>query len=120
MPAPWPDRARDTKLGREVAIKVLPEAFAFDPDRVARFEREAKVLASLNHPHIAALYGMEVSEGRHFLIMELVEGETLADRLRRGAISVEDTLKIAIQITDAMEAAHEKGVVHRDLKLANV
>jgi serine/threonine-protein kinase len=113
-------RARDTKLGREVAIKVLPEAFAFDPDRVARFEREAKVLASLNHPHIAALHGMEVSEGRHFLIMELVEGETLADRLRRGALPVEDTLKIAIQIADALEAAHEKGVVHRDLKPANV
>ena len=74
-------RARDTKLGREVAIKVLPEAFLFDPDRVARFEREAKVLASLNHPHIAALYGMEESGGRHFLVMELVEGETLAERL---------------------------------------
>ena len=88
-------RARDTKLGRAVAIKVLPEAFAFDADRVARFEREAKVLASLNHPHIAALYGMELSHGRHFLIMELVEGETLAGRLQRGPLPVEDALKIA-------------------------
>jgi serine/threonine protein kinase len=79
-------RARDTKLGRAVAVKVLPEAFAFDPERVTRFEREARLLASLNHPHIAALYGMEESGGQHFLVMELVEGETLADRLRRGPI----------------------------------
>jgi len=138
-------RARDTKLGREVAVKVLPEAFLFDPDRVARFEREAKVLASLNHPHIAALYGMEESGGRHFLVMELVEGETLAERLaraeglrpRRGSsasgggapravndvdpgLPVEEALKIAHQMADALEAAHDKSVMHRDLKPANV
>jgi serine/threonine protein kinase len=88
-------RARDRKLGREVAIKVLPEAVERDPDRIARFEREARVLALLNHPHIAALYGMELSGDRHFLIMELVEGETLADRLRRGPMPVEDALRIA-------------------------
>jgi serine/threonine protein kinase len=113
-------RARDTKLGRSVAVKVLPEAFAADPDRIARFEREAKVLASLNHAHIAALYGMEQDAGRHFLVMELVEGETLADRLHRGAIPVEEALKIAHQIADALDTAHEQGVVHRDLKPANV
>jgi serine/threonine protein kinase len=113
-------RARDTKLGRGVAIKVIGEAFAYDPDRVARLEREAKVLASLNHPHIAALHGMEVAGDRHFLIMELVEGETLADRLWHGPIPVEAALQIAIQIADALEAAHKKGVVHRDLKPANL
>ncbi|MBI3048296.1 MAG: serine/threonine protein kinase [Acidobacteria bacterium] len=113
-------RARDTKLGRAVAVKVLPEVFALDSERVARFEREAKVLASLNHPHIAVLHGMEEADGRHFLIMELVEGETLAERLRRGALPVEQTLALAIQIADALEAAHEKGVVHRDLKPANI
>jgi serine/threonine-protein kinase len=119
-------RARDTKLGREVAVKVLPEALAGDPDRVQRFEREAKVLASLNHPHIAQLYGMEQSAAgdggaaRHFLVMELVEGETLHDRLQRGALPVEEALAIAIQIADALETAHEQGIVHRDLKPANV
>jgi serine/threonine-protein kinase len=113
-------RARDTKLGREVALKILPEAFAFDADRVARFEREAKILASLNHPHIAALHGMEVAGDRHVLIMELVEGETLADRLSRGALPVDQALRIAIQIAEALEDAHERGVVHRDLKPANV
>ncbi|MGE5835470.1 MAG: protein kinase domain-containing protein, partial [Acidobacteriota bacterium] len=112
-------RARDSKLGRSVAIKIVREGLA-DPDRVARFEREAKVLASLNHPHIASLYGMEVADGRHFLVMELIEGETLADRLRRGALPVEDTLQIALQIADALETAHEKSIVHRDLKPANV
>ena len=116
-------RARDTKLGRSVAIKVLPELFAADPDRVPRFEREAKVLASLNHPHIAALYGMEQGPGTpptHFLIMELVEGETLFDRLQRGALPVAEALAIVIQIADALETAHEQGVVHRDLKPANI
>ena len=118
-------RARDTKLGRGVAIKVLPEAVATHPDRIARFEREAKVLASLNHPHIAALFGMEESSGRHFLVMELVEGETLAERIAspnatgRG-LPVEDALKIALQIAGALEAAHECGIIHRDLKPANV
>lgn len=113
-------RARDTKLGREVAVKVLPEAFACDSERIARFEREAKVLASLNHPHIAALYGMEQVEGQHVLILELVEGETLAERLRRGALPIEQALTLAIQIADGLEAAHEKGIVHRDLKPANI
>jgi eukaryotic-like serine/threonine-protein kinase len=113
-------RARDTRLGREVAIKVVLDAFAADADRVARFQREARVLASLNHPHIAALYGMEEADGRHFLVMELVEGETLADRLRRGPMPLAEALAIAIQIVDALEAAHEKGIVHRDLKPANV
>jgi serine/threonine-protein kinase len=116
-------RARDTRLGRSVAIKILPEAFAADADRVARFEREAKVLASLNHPHIAALYGMEQGPSpgpAHFLIMELVEGETLCERLQRGPVPIDDALAIAIQIADALESAHEQGVVHRDLKPANV
>ena len=113
-------RARDIKLGRSVAVKVLPEAFANDSDRLPRFEREAKVLASLNHPNIAALYGMEESGGIHFLAMELIEGETLAERLRRGPLPVEDAIKIAHQIAEALEAAHEKGIVHRDLKPANV
>src|SRR3989442_3283929 len=113
-------RARDTKLGRSVAVKVLPDALAADADRIARFEREAKALAALNHPHIAALYGMEESDSRHFLVMELVEGETLAERLLRGPMSVADALKTALQIAEALEAAHEKGIVHRDLKPANV
>ncbi len=113
-------RGRDTKLGREVAIKVLLEAVALDPERISRFKREAKALAALNHPHIAALYGMEESDRRHFLVMELVEGETLAERLQRGAIPIEQTLKIAAQIAEGLEAAHEKGIVHRDLKPANV
>ncbi len=113
-------RAKDTKLGREVAIKTLPEEFAQDADRLARFEREAKLLASLNHPNIAAIHGFEEDNGTHFLVMELVEGDTLADRLKRGAIPVEDSLKLALQITEALEAAHEKGVIHRDLKPANI
>ena len=102
-------RARDTKLGREVAIKTLPEEFAKDSDRLARFEREAKLLASLNHPNIAAIHGFEEDDGTHFLVLELVEGDTLADRLNRGAIPVEESLKIALQIADALKAAHDKG-----------
>ena len=113
-------RAHDSKLGRAVAIKLLPEAWASDPDRLPRFEREARVLASLNHPHIAALYGFEESAGRHLLVMELVEGETLADRLARGPMPVDEALDVAHQIAEALEAAHEKGIVHRDLKPANV
>src|SRR6202158_3478215 len=109
-------RAKDTKLDREVAIKVLPASFAQDAARMARFEREAKILASLNHPNIAQIYGIEQGA----LVMELVEGPTLADRLLHGAIPLEESLKIASQIADALEAAHEKGVVHRDLKPANV
>ena len=102
-------RANDQKLGRDVAIKVLPGEFAKDADRVARFQREAKLLASLNHPNIAAIYGLEESEGTRFLVLELIEGDTLADRLKRGAIPVEESLKLALQIAEALEAAHEKG-----------
>jgi serine/threonine protein kinase len=109
-------RARDTKLDRDVAIKVLPAAVARDPERMARFEREAKVLAALNHPNIAAIYGLE----DRAIIMELVEGPTLAERVAAGPIPLEESLKIAAQIADAIEAAHEKGIVHRDLKPANV
>ena len=113
-------RARDTKLGREVAIKTLPEEFAKDADRLARFEREAKLLASLNHPNIAAIYGLEEHEGTRFLVLELVEGPTLEDRIKQGAIPVEESLKLALQIAEALEAAHENGVIHRDLKPANI
>src|SRR5437016_1500297 len=113
-------QATDAKLGRSVAIKFLPEAFSHDGDRMARFEREARVLASLNHPNIAAIHGLEEIDGRHFLVMELVPGETLADRIQRGAIPVEEVLPIAKQIAEALEEAHDKGVVHRDLKPANV
>jgi Tol biopolymer transport system component len=113
-------RARDSKLGRDVAFKVLSEAFAGDPDRLARFEREARTLATLNHPHIAHVYGFEQSERSSALVMELVEGEDLAQRLARGPIPLAETLSIARQIADALDAAHEQGIVHRDLKPANV
>jgi dipeptidyl aminopeptidase/acylaminoacyl peptidase len=113
-------RATDTKLKREVAIKVLPEALGQDPERLARFEREAHVLASLNHPHIAAIYGIEESTSVKALVMELVDGATLQDRLDSGSIPVAEALPIARQIAEALEAAHEKGIVHRDLKPANV
>ena len=113
-------RARDSKLGREVAIKTLPEEFAQDEERLARFEREAKLLASLNHPNIATIHELEEDNGTSFLVLELVEGDTLADRLKRGAIPVEESLKLALQIAEALEAAHEKGVIHRDLKPANI
>jgi Tol biopolymer transport system component len=113
-------RARDTKLDRDVAIKILPEAFAYDADRLARFKREAKTLASLNHPHIAGIYGLEESTGITALVMELVEGEDLSQRIARGAIPLDEALPIAKQITDALEAAHEQGIVHRDLKPANI
>ncbi|MBN2241097.1 MAG: serine/threonine-protein kinase [Acidobacteria bacterium] len=113
-------QAKDRRLGRDVAVKVLPEEFARDADRVARFQREAKLLASLNHPNIASIHGLEESDGTNFLIMELVEGETLADRLKVGRIPAEESLKLALQIAEALEAAHEKGVIHRDLKPANI
>ncbi len=113
-------RARDMKLKREVAIKSLPAAFSNHPDRVARFQREAEVLASLNHPNIGAIHHLEEAEGSLLLILELVEGETLADKIARGPLPVDDALKIAKQIADAMEAAHAQGIVHRDLKPANV
>ncbi len=113
--------ALDTKLGRDVAIKVLPEAFAHDPQRLARFQREAKMLASLNHPNIATIHGLEESNGTHYLVMELVPGETLRERVaREGALPVEEALGIARQIAEALEAAHEKSIIHRDLKPANV
>src|SRR5271169_6752322 len=114
-------QAHDTKLGRDVAIKVLPEAFAHDPERLTRFQREAKMLAALNHPNIAAIYGLEQSGTTHYLIMELVPGDTLAQRVKRdGAVPIEEALAIAKQITEALEAAHEKSIIHRDLKPANV
>jgi serine/threonine protein kinase/Tol biopolymer transport system component len=113
-------QATDTKLGRSVAIKLLPEAFTHDAERAARFDREARVLASLNHPNIAAIHGIEESGGRKFLVMELVPGETLAEKIKRCPIPLEEALGIATQITEALEAAHEKGVVHRDLKPANI
>ena len=113
-------RARDSTLGREVAIKTLPDEFASDEKRLARFEREAKLLASLNHPNIAAIYGLEQHEGTRFLVLELVEGDTLEDRIKQGPIPVEESLQLALQIAEALEAAHEKGVIHRDLKPANV
>ena len=113
-------RAMDSKLGRSVAIKLLPEAFSHDGDRVARFEREARVLASLNHPNIAAIHGIEESGGRRFLIMELVVGETLAERVQRGPIPVDEAIDYGKQIADGLESAHAKGIVHRDLKPANV
>ena len=113
-------QATDTKLNRQVALKILPEAFASDPDRLARFQREAQVLASLNHPGIAAIYGLEESGGTRALVLELVEGPTLADRIEQGAIPVDEALPIAKQIAEALEAAHEAGVIHRDLKPANI
>jgi eukaryotic-like serine/threonine-protein kinase len=113
-------QATDTKLGRSVAIKFLPEGFSHDTERVARFQREARVLAALNHSNIAAIHGLEEIDSRHFLVMELVSGETLADRIKRGAIPIEEALPIAKQIADALEEAHEKGIIHRDLKPANI
>jgi eukaryotic-like serine/threonine-protein kinase len=113
-------RARDTRLDRKVAIKILPHAFAADAERVARFQREAKVLASLNHPHIAAIYGLEEADGVKALVMELVEGEDLAQRLTRGPVPLDEALPIARQIAEALEAAHEQGIIHRDLKPANI
>lgn len=113
-------RARDTKLGREVAIKLILEAFLADKERLARFEREARSLAAINHPNIATLYGLEEWEGRHFLVMELVEGLTLGDQLARGPMALEHAVSTARQIAEALEAAHEKGIVHRDLKPANI
>ena len=113
-------QATDTKLKRQVAIKVLPESVAGDSERLARFQREAEVLASLNHPNIAAIHGLEDSDGTKALVMELVEGPTLADRIARGAIPVDEALPIAKQIAEALEAAHERGIIHRDLKPANI
>src|SRR5262245_20633548 len=113
-------RARDAKLKREVAIKVLPDAFAGDAERIARFQREAEALAALNHPHIAAIYDFAEIDNSRLLILELVEGETLADRISRGPLPLEEALSVAKQIAEALAAAHEKGIVHRDLKPANI
>src|SRR5215510_10344891 len=113
-------RARDAKLKREVAIKILPDEFSRDPVRVSRFQREAEVLASLNHPNIAAIFDLQEANDTRFLVLELVEGETLADRIVRGPIPVEEALEIAKHICEGLEAAHERGVIHRDLKPANV
>jgi serine/threonine-protein kinase len=113
-------RAHDTKLRRDVALKILPDAFATDPERLARFQREAQVLASLNHSHIGAIYGLEESNGIRALVLELVEGPTLADRIAQGAIPLDEALPIARQIAEALEAAHEQSVIHRDLKPANI
>src|SRR6266699_8360 len=113
-------RATDTRLHRDVAIKVLPEALACDASRMARFEREAKVLASLNHPNIASIYGLEESNGARALVMELVEGLTLAERIKQGPIPLDEALPIAKQIAEGLEYAHERGIIHRDLKPSNV
>ena len=113
-------QATDTQLNRQVALKILPDAFASDPDRLARFTREAQILASLNHPNIAAIYGIEEAEGTRALVLELVEGPTLADRIATGPIPLDEALPIAKQIAEALEAAHEAGVIHRDLKPANI
>src|SRR6266581_29323 len=113
-------RGRDSRLGRDVALKILLPNFAADVGRMARFQREAQVLASLNHPHIAALYGLEDGGGVRALVMELVEGPTLAERIRNGPIPIEEALPIAKQIAEALEAAHDRGIIHRDLKPANV
>jgi len=110
----------DTKLQREVALKLLPDHFVDDPDRLARFQREAQVLASLNHPNIAQVYGLEESNNSRCIVMELVEGETLQERLKRGPIPIDEALPIAKQIAEALEAAHESGLIHRDLKPANI
>src|SRR6185436_8315266 len=112
--------ATDSKLGRQVAIKVLPEAFARHPERQARFKREARMLASLNHPNIAAIHGLEECGGVHYLILELVPGLTLSQRLAEGPLPLEEALCVCRQIAEALEAAHEKAIVHRDLKPANV
>ena len=113
-------RARDTKLGRDVALKTLPASFTNDPERVARFRREAQVLASLNHPHIGQIYGLEEADNTQFLVLELVDGESLDRRIARGRIPVDEALGIAKEIAEALEAAHEKGIIHRDLKPSNI
>ena len=113
-------RARDTKLNRNIAIKVLPDVFANDPERLARFHREAQVLAALNHPNIAHIHGFQDADGIHALVMELVDGPTLAERIAQGPIPLAEALAIAKQIAEALEAAHEQGIIHRDLKPANV
>jgi serine/threonine protein kinase len=113
-------RARDTNLGRDVALKTLPDTVTHDPERLARFRREAQLLAALNHPHIGSIYGLEETNGQRFLVLELVEGETLAARIQRGPLPVNEALAIAREITDALQSAHDRGIIHRDLKPANI
>src|SRR6516165_10525939 len=113
-------RAHDSKLKRPVAIKILPEEIADEPERISRFEREAELLASLNHTNIATVHDFQREGQRHFLVMELIEGETLADRLKRGPLVIEEALEVARQIAEALEAAHQKGIIHRHLKPANI
>src|SRR5215831_11938899 len=113
-------RAQDTRLQRDVAVKLLPEHFAKDPDRLSRFQREAQVLASLNHPNIAQIYGFEGVDGSGCIVMELVEGESLSERLKNGPLPIDEAIQIAKQVADALAAAHERGIVHRDLKPANI
>src|SRR5512136_2120834 len=112
--------AHDTSLDRKVALKFLPDIFSGDPEKLSRFEREAKLLASLNHPNIATIYGLEQADGKRFLAMELIEGETLAQQIEHGLLQVDDALRIGRQIAEGLEAAHEKGVLHRDLKPSNI
>src|SRR5512144_748110 len=113
-------RARDTRLQRDVAIKALPQEFAQDAERLARFQREARLLASLNHPNVAAIYGLEEVDGARYLVLEIVEGESLAQRLAAGPLPVEETLAVCAQIAAGVSAAHDAGVIHRDLKPGNV
>jgi serine/threonine protein kinase len=113
-------RAHDGRLNRDVALKVLPESFGADPDRMARFEREARILGALNHPNIAAIYGLEEFNSNRALVMELVSGETLADRIAKGPIPLDEALPVAKQVAEALEYAHDRGVIHRDLKPANI
>jgi serine/threonine-protein kinase len=113
-------RARDAKLHRDVAVKILPDAVVEVPEHLARFRREAQALASLNHPHIAAIYGLEEADGQPFLVLELVTGEDLAEKLKRGPIALDEALAFARQVAEGLEAAHEKGIIHRDLKPANI
>jgi len=113
-------RAHDTKLGRDVAIKVLPANFVNDPERLSRFQREARMLAALNHTNIATIYGLDQCDGVTCLVMELVSGETLAERVKAGPLGIEEALKIAVEIAETLEAAHERQIIHRDLKPANV
>ncbi len=113
-------RAHDSTLKRDVAIKVLPEALAAEPERISRFQREAELLASLSHSNVATVHDFQQAVGRHFLVMEFVDGETLAERLRRGPLPADETLQVTKQIVEALEAAHQKGITHRDLKPANI
>src|SRR5262245_32757272 len=113
-------RARDTKLQRDVALKLLPDHLSKDSDRLSRLRREAQLLASVNHPNIAQIYGLEETNGAGCIVMELIEGETLAERLKWGPVPLDETLRVIRQVADALETAHERGIIHRDLKPANI